>query len=361
MKILMLSPRIYPQTVGGMEVYNYYFIKEVSQMGHEVSLLSCDTKNLKLNNVKIFRMFTQNIIFQTIQVLLHITFFKYDIIHIPYCSNSQLAIPLSIYKKFKGKTNYVLYIHGGGMHPWNDYDTQLYFFKNAKHIVSISDTITQEYENRTGKKLIKILPLIPFNSAKISFKSMRNNLKLDTNDIIMIYVGSIKKIKGSDFIVDSLITLGKDFMIQNSLKMIFVGDGELKTKLEKDVELNSMSDVILFLGEKKREEIPNYMAMADIFLNASFFEGAPLSILEALYNGLLLISTDVNGVNDIVKNKINGLLFEKDNFNSFKESLLFAINNKITCNNIRQNAKIEIAQNYNYRDNYLKHLELCKN
>ena len=361
MKILMLSPRIYPNTVGGMEVYNYYFIKEVSQMGHEVSLLSCDLDNLKIGNVKMYRMFTQNVLLQAVQILFHIVFFKYDIIHIPYCSNSHIAKPLSIYKKFKGRNEYVLYIHGGGMHPWKDYDTQLYYFRNAKHIVSISDTITKEYENRTGRKLIKILPLIPFNYPKISRESIRKNLKLNINDIIMIYVGSIKKIKGSDFIVDSLIKLGNDFMIKNKLKMIFVGDGELKNKLKKNVELNSMSDVILFLGERERKEVPNYMAMADIFINASFFEGAPLSILEALYNGLLIISTDVNGVNDIVKNKINGLLFEKDNFFSFKESLQFAIDNKISSDKIRRNAKIEAEKNYNYKDNYLKHLELYKN
>ena len=43
-----------------------------------------------------------------------------------------------------------------------------------------------------------------------------------------------------------------------------------------------MTEQILFLGKKKRGEIPDYLTAADIFVNASHFEGAPLSIIEAL-------------------------------------------------------------------------------
>ena len=48
----------------------------------------------------------------------------------------------------------------------------------------------------------------------------------------MIYVGSIKPIKGSDFLVNSIIKLGKEFFIKNNIKMIFIGDGILRTELE---------------------------------------------------------------------------------------------------------------------------------
>jgi len=119
-----------------------------------------------------------------------------------------------------------------------------------------------------------------------------------------------------------------------------------------------MDEFIFFTGKKPKEDISDYLGAADIFVNASHFEGTPLSILEAMHNSLLIVSTNVKGINNFILNKVNGLLFERDNFDSFKETLEFALSNTDLCNMMRERAKEVTLKDYDYKKNLKRHLEI---
>ena len=358
MKILMISPSIYPNTIGGMEIYNYHFVHEMIKLKQDVSLLT--RKGNRINIRKKYSLYTGNPLLQSFQIILHLLFHKYDIVHVPYCSNSFIASPILKFKKLKSTFKYVIYIHGGGMHDWKEPQLQKEFFENAKEVIAISDPMIEEYSKRFKGNVKKILPIIPFGKSNDSKQNLRRKFGFGEDEKILIYVGSIKPIKGSDFLVDAFIKLGKEFFINNKIKMIFIGDGILKNELEKKISDNNLSNEIIFLGKKSREEIPDYLSAADIFLNASHFEGAPLSIIEALHKGLIVISTDVSGINNIIQNKLNGMLFEKNDFGSFNAALIEIINNKELGKNLAIQARDEAAQKFNSENCFLQHLELYK-
>jgi glycosyltransferase involved in cell wall biosynthesis len=357
MKILLISPLIYPSEVGGLEIYNYYFIKELKKLGHNVSLLSNYT-GLSDSGIKSYKLFTRNPFIQSIKIFFHLLSHKYDIVHIPYGSNSFLANPVGLFKKFFKKNDYAIYIHGGGMLKWTDPERQSLFFSKAKTIISVSEPIRKEYEQRTGRKITTVLPLIPFEKPKKSRIEVRKFLGIEEDDKVMIYVGSIKTLKGSDFLVNSFIKNGKEFFERNKLKMIFIGEGELKTQLNTLVEKNNMRKEIIFLGGKKKEEIPDYMIASDIFVFASEVEGTPLSLLEAMHNKLMVIATDVTGINNIIQNKVNGLLYKWNDFDSFRSALEFTLENNDECKKMIDFAKNITLKNYDYQKNILEHLRL---
>ena len=357
MKILVVLPFIYPFAIGGMEIYSYYFIKELLKLNVKSSLLSYRISKMP-DEVKQYKLHTKNAFLHSLQIFLHLLFYKYDIVHIPYASNSFLAYPMGLYKKFFNFNDYVIYIHGGGMDNWKKPWIQKLFFDKAKKILSVSDPIKEEYKARTNRKIITVLPLIPYEIPTRSRIELRKELGVKEDDTLMIYVGSIKPMKGSDFLVNSMIILNKEFFIRHKIKMLFIGDGELRQELEEKVKKHKMDAFILFIGKKPREEVPDYLCSADIFLNASHFEGTPLSILEAMHNRLLIISTNVTGINNLIEDKVNGLLFEKDNFDSFKKKLEFAILYKEECNKIKDYAKEITLRDYDYKKNLMKHLEI---
>ncbi len=117
------------------------------------------------------------------------------------------------------------------------------------------------------------MPLIPYESPFLERNEIRKSLDFENDETVMIYVGSIKQIKGSDFLVNSFIKLGKEFFKKNKLRMVFIGDGELRNELEEVVNNNNMNNEIIFLGLKKKEEIPNYLNASDIFIFASILKG----------------------------------------------------------------------------------------
>ena len=75
-------------------------------------------------------------------------------------------------------------------------------------------------------------------------------------------------------------------------------------------ETEGISDLVKLHGTKT--ELNDYFANADFYINTSLAEGLSLSILEAMAQGLPVIASRVTGNVDIVKDNINGFLFELD-------------------------------------------------
>jgi glycosyltransferase involved in cell wall biosynthesis len=84
-----------------------------------------------------------------------------------------------------------------------------------------------------------------------------------------------------------------------------VGGGD-DLALRQMVEHMGMSDRVNFLGE--REDVPDLMVQADLFLLISNWEGLPLSILEAMRAGLPVIASHVGGVSEAVLDRKTGWL-----------------------------------------------------
>lgn len=88
------------------------------------------------------------------------------------------------------------------------------------------------------------------------------------------------------------------------IRLILVGDGELRNAMEKKTEDLNISEAVAFSGNVS--DVERYLAAADVFVLSSDYEGLPLSVLEAMAAGLPVISTKVGGVADIVTD--NGIL-----------------------------------------------------
>jgi glycosyltransferase involved in cell wall biosynthesis len=99
----------------------------------------------------------------------------------------------------------------------------------------------------------------------------------------------------------------------DSIVFVWVGDGEERASIEKDVEMNSMSNVV-FTGFKSN--VNEYLSSADMYLSTSFREGLPIALLEAGMHGLPLVATNVVGNNEVVVPEVNGFLFDINNIDS---------------------------------------------
>ena len=98
------------------------------------------------------------------------------------------------------------------------------------------------------------------------------------------------------------------------IKLLMVGEGDQKeTALQLVNELN-IKDKIKFLPF--RQDVPNLLAAADIFVLPSLWEGLPIGLLEAMSMGKAIIATEVDGTMEIVKNEENGLLITVANLES---------------------------------------------
>jgi len=121
--------------------------------------------------------------------------------------------------------------------------------------------------------------------------------------------------------------LKKEFINQKNLKLVFVGDGPMKNKLEIKVKSMGFNQHVYFFGQIPYEKIPEMYKMSDFYVMPSLFEGNPNSLREALYNGLPVVGSDTRGINEIINHGENGLLFEVNNSTDLKNKLIELVKN----------------------------------
>lgn len=94
--------------------------------------------------------------------------------------------------------------------------------------------------------------------------------------------------------------------VEGNWRLLLVGDGILRPRVEEAIIRAGLQDRIECLGD--RSDIPDLLASADLFVLATKWEGLPLSILEAMRAGLPVVATDVGGVAEEVTDGVTGYL-----------------------------------------------------
>jgi glycosyltransferase involved in cell wall biosynthesis len=352
MNILFVTHGLYPCNIGGAEIFNFFLIKEIAKF-HRIFVITCCKQEINLD-ATLIRIDPKTFGPATISVPL-LDFFnifklrkEIDLIHLSYMGAKWLPwIPYQI-SKFFFNIPYTISIHGGGMYKWKVKSLHRYLFKNAAAIAGVSQIIKKEYEKRTDREIKVIPPLIPFKNCYEETRILRNRYGFGQKEIILLSIGSINKIKGSDTLLTAFTNLDLEFIGRYKLRLLYVGDGDMRKELEAFVKQKGFSVYVKFVGSIPYEQIPAMYKMADIYIIPSLFEGTPISMLEAMFNGMPIIGSDTNGINNIIDHGQNGLLFEVNNFIDLRNKIVHLIENKNFAYHIATNAKSTFEDKYNF-------------
>jgi len=141
--------------------------------------------------------------------------------------------------------------------------------------------------------------------------------------ITITFVGRLVYGKG----VQDLILSFSEIARESEARLLIVGDGSYRSELEKLAQKTGNGN-ILFLGQKTREEIAGILSTSDIFVNPSYSEGLPTSVLEAGAAGLPIVATDVGGTREIIEDGKSGFLFLPNDTRRLQEIMCWLIKDK---------------------------------
>lgn len=122
-----------------------------------------------------------------------------------------------------------------------------------------------------------------------------------------------------------------------------LGQGSMRAELEQYVKDYNLSGV-RFIGQVSNTEIYNYLNNADIMLSAAKADNMPVSLLEAMNAGLLVIASRVGGVTYMINHGKTGLLFESENAEELAEKMLWALEHPNDVNTIIACAQQEVQK-----------------
>lgn len=109
-----------------------------------------------------------------------------------------------------------------------------------------------------------------------------------------------------------------------------LGQGDQRSMLEEYVRAHGLQHV-QFVGQVPNTEIYDYLNKNDILLSAPRIDNMPVSLLEAMNAGLVVISSRVGGVSYMIREDQTGLMFESDNDEELAEKMLWAVRHPEEC------------------------------
>ncbi len=143
--------------------------------------------------------------------------------------------------------------------------------------------------------------------------------KKEDSEVIITYVGRLAPPK-------DLKTLLKAIKPLTGVKVLIVGDGELRNEVEKYVLKNELSEKVFLLGE--REDVPEILANSDIFVLPSRWEGLPFTIIESMMAGLPIVASKVGGIPELVDDGVTGFLVPPGDHLSLAQAIKKLIDDK---------------------------------
>ncbi|BAZ32371.1 group 1 glycosyl transferase [Cylindrospermum sp. NIES-4074] len=163
----------------------------------------------------------------------------------------------------------------------------------------------------------------------------------------ILFVGRLSEEKGVSVLIDAYI--------QNNICMPLkiVGDGPLRRKIQQQVEDSSVNNVIEFLGFQNKSTVLSLMCQAQFLVFPSiWYEGFPLTIVEAFSCGLPVLAPKLGGMAEIVENEITGLHFEPGNVADLSAKINWAMNHAESMIIMSKNAHLVYEAKYTPKTNY---------
>lgn len=208
----------------------------------------------------------------------------------------------------------------GTINPYRKYHD--WILKKCSRFVAISQEIGDEFVmHGIARKKIHVLPqgvnLNEFYPLATSDKlKLRKKMQLPLDKKIVLFCSRLDYRKGIDILLDTWEKIEQEC---SDVYLVIVGGGnqEYVDQIEQMIKKGCH---IKYVGEVSQPK--NYFQATDIFVFPSRREGCPNVLMEAMACGCAPVVSKIGGCEDLVKDKINGLLFKKENSEEYIKKLL---------------------------------------
>ncbi|WP_378187992.1 glycosyltransferase family 4 protein [Aquimarina sp. W85] len=172
---------------------------------------------------------------------------------------------------------------------------------------------------------------------------LRNKLNINSKDLVFIFVGRLVTDKGVNELIKAFKKLNEQ---HDSIKLILVGpfERDLDPLLEETENEISMNPNIISLGWQN--DVRPFFAIANVLAFPSYREGFPNVVMQASAMGVTSIVTNINGCNEIISNKENGLIIPVKDSDSLYKAMQKLILDKNLIDTLASNSRPRIEKLY---------------
>jgi glycosyltransferase involved in cell wall biosynthesis len=205
---------------------------------------------------------------------------------------------------------------------------------NIKHIYQIFNSVSEHefpYHSYYHRQI---------NKENLGYK----------NKLVLLCLARFEKVKRHDIIIAALSKLKKENFI-----LFLAGEGILLDEVKNMVVNNNLTNKVKFIGHVDPREL---LSLSDVILLTSDQEGFPMSIIEAMYSGVVPIRTNSEGAYDQIINGYNGFLIDKGNTDQLANALNNLLDQSKQLEELSKNCYEYAIEHFNFSINQNKIIEL---
>ena len=228
-----------------------------------------------------------------------------------------------------------------GSHPF--YRPAVTFSINHSDCVTaVSESLKQDTLRLFDIKTeIKVIPnFIDTKKFENKEKPCERSLLAPTDDKIITHISNFRPLKRINDVIDVFEQISTNV----SSKLLMVGEGPEKSKAMAYVKTKGLNEKVVFLGNSN--EIDKILCYSDLFLLPSEMESFGLVALEAMANGVPVISSNAGGLSEVNKHGFSGFLSDVGDVNSMAKNALELLLDEEKLNKFKKQAKKQ-AQLFN--------------
>ncbi|OGR56854.1 MAG: hypothetical protein A3I11_04120 [Elusimicrobia bacterium RIFCSPLOWO2_02_FULL_39_32] len=351
--------------VGGATKNTLHTVANLNRERFEVSLvhgaegyLVNETKNIK--NLKSYcaKYLIRSIhIFKDVLCLFELAKIirecKPDIVH----THSSKAGILGRIAAYISNTPIIIHtIHGFGFNPYQNPITRKLFILLEKWAAKINQILIAVCEDnvRVGlalgigskKKYRLIRSGVDLQGIRDQLKNsnvadLKKKFLIPFNSKVVTSIAALKTQKNPF----GFIRIAKDIEQQvKESQFLMVGDGNLRLETEKNIKIAGLENKIKILGWI--ENIPDILAVSDVIVMTSLWEGLPRVAIEACAAGKPMVAFAINGLCELLKNGENGFLIEPNNYTKMADKIISILKDDNCIHRLMLNCQSSIDESF---------------
>lgn len=285
----------------------------------------------------------------------------FDLVHLhwPFLGGAEIFLFRHLFRKKPLVVQYHMDLIAPGIRglifKLNSFLFNPLFIKRADRIlVSSLDYLKHSNIKRHWLKNKDKFVVSPFGVCRKNFyprekdRELLNRYGLNEKHQIILSVGALDKahyFKGAGLLIRAMAGLKHKMP---GLRLILVGEGDLKSEYERLAEDLKVKENIIFIGKVENGKLPDYYNLASVFVfpSISRSEAFGLVSLEAMACAKPLIVSNLPGPRALVEN--NGLIVKVNDLGDLKEKISFIFNNEARLKEFGENSLNLVKEKYNW-------------
>ncbi|WP_224483128.1 N-acetyl-alpha-D-glucosaminyl L-malate synthase BshA [Robertkochia aurantiaca] len=226
-----------------------------------------------------------------------------------------------------------------GNHPF--YKPAVTFSINNSDIVtSVSESLRQDtFKQFDVRKDIHVVPnFIDLSKYAHSFTDCQRDMMAHREERIITHISNFRKVKR----IPDVIHIFERIQKEVPARLLMIGEGPEKEEAEQLCEDLGIADKVIYLGNS--HEVDKILCFSDLFLLPSETESFGLAALEAMANGVPVISSNSGGLPEVNIHGESGFLSDPGNVDEMAENALAIIRDSETLERFKNQARAQASK-----------------